>query len=84
MESGGFIAGIKLVKQQILADQPFVDVLRGKVDAVIVVKEGAQRFANVAVGAGELWIGKTSQHVGIMMVIELSWLIEVTGEAIAL
>ena len=51
MEPRGFIASIKLVEQQILADQPFVDILGGEVYTVVVVKEGAQRFANIAIGA---------------------------------
>src|SRR5262249_15772111 len=51
-EAGGFVPGIKVVEQQKLADQTLVDVLRGKVDAVIVVEECAQGLANVALGGG--------------------------------
>src|SRR5262249_32784228 len=82
-EAGSFVAGIKVVEQQVLAHQPFVDILRGKVDAVVVVEESAQGLANVAMGGGELRIREAGQHIGIVVVVELPRTVEETGEAVA-
>src|SRR5205807_3893932 len=41
MEPGGFVSGIKLVEQQVLAHQSLVNILGGKVDPVIVIEQRA-------------------------------------------
>ena len=39
MEAGRFVAGVELVEEQVEPRQPLVDVLRGEVDAVVVIPE---------------------------------------------
>src|SRR5205823_4553229 len=71
-KTGSLVPGIKLVEQQELPDQSFVDVLSSKVDAVIMIEQGAERLADIAIGGRKLRIGDPRQDVGIMMVIKLT------------
>ena len=59
-EAGRLVAGVVIVEEEVVTDQPLVDVLRREVLAVVVIPERAQRLVDVAVGrrggeeAGEL------------------------------
>src|SRR6202041_1459321 len=64
MEPGLFVAGIELVEQAVETNQTLVGILRGKVHAVVVIPQSAQRFIDVAVRR----IGRTKarQDVGVV------------------
>src|SRR4029077_4819488 len=80
MEPRAFVAGVELVEQQKEPEQTFVSVLRSKVHAMVVIPQGAERFINVAVGlVGRV---KSSQHVGILLIVEVPDLEEIAREAV--
>ncbi len=83
MESSIFVTGIKLVKQQMVAHQALVSVLRGEeVHAVIVIPKRAHRFIDVA--EGRMRGVEPGQHLGIVLIAEVSGSVEVAGVAVTL
>ena len=81
-ESGGFIAGVEVVEEKVCPDQTLVGILRGMIEAVVVIEERAERFIDVA-GAG-MGGENSGEHVRIVLVVEMSSFEEVAREAIAL
>src|SRR5438094_8807935 len=81
MEPGALIAGVELVEQQKESGQPLVDILRREIHAVVVIPKRAQRFIDVAVGL--MVRGEPCQHIRVVLIIEMAYLKEVAGEAIA-
>src|SRR5262245_58765083 len=75
------MSGIELIKQQVKPCQSFVNILGSEVHAMIVVPERAQRFINIA-GSG-MGRENSSQHIGIMLVIELADFKKVARKAVA-
>src|SRR5438552_8043293 len=90
MEAGVLVAGVELVEEEVEPGQPFVDVLRGEVHAVVVVPERAHRLVDVAAGGRvDAWRGlvvreDSGQDVRVVLVVEVSALEEVARVAIAL
>src|SRR5262249_47188138 len=77
-----FIAGVKLIEEQIVPVKSLVDVLRRMINAVVVIPQRTQRFINVT---ALIFVGgeNSSQHIWVVLVIELSPLEEIAGVAVA-
>src|SRR5712691_6013975 len=81
MKAGAFIAGVELVEQAIETQQALVRVLRGKVDAVIVIPQCAQSFVDVASRC--VVRVESCQHIRIVLIAEVPNAVEVAGVAVA-
>ena len=80
MEAGGLVARIKLIEQQMEPEQALVGVLRGKVHAVVVIPERAQRFVDVASGC--VVRVEPGQDFRIVLIAEVSSRVEIAGVAV--
>src|SRR6185503_6603788 len=76
----GFVAGIKLIKEQVETGESLVDVLSCEVDAVVVIPECAHRLVDVS--QRRVTRSEARQHVWIMLVIPFSLGKEIAREAV--
>src|SRR5262249_25048237 len=81
-ESGELVARVELVVKKVETGEPLVDILGREIDAVVVVPERAERFVDVAVG--RMRRGEASEHVRVVVVVELAPPEEVARKAVAL
>jgi hypothetical protein len=79
-KAGGFVAGVKLIEEQVETREALVNVLGREVYAVIVIPERAHRLAYIT--SRRMARSKAGQHVRVMLVVPLSLTKEVARETI--
>ena len=81
MESGRFVARVKLIEKEMVPNQPLISVLRSKAHAVVVVPQRAERLIDIA--CARVGRENAGQDIRVVMIGPVPNLEKIAREAVA-